>query len=209
MNFFQKSIVFFLSILTMQVGHAASLINISSWGFASSDTPHISCGIVSGSNGERVSILVYGEANRQVNGQTDPIIYIGRPGDPLDSSSNYFINDDWETDQSSTMISSVGRTPAHNLDSGVILSAPVGPVCIYGFDRSSSTDLSYINLQLTFLGNSSDRSVDEAKRSNAEYEILSQDELVSLIDGKIPESSRKIMPNNIDNIITIPRSLVD
>ncbi len=187
--------------------YASSLLNISAWGFADNQTPHIACSIISGSSSERATLLVYAEANRTVNNRTDPVIYVGRPGNPLTNSENYIRNDDWSTDDAALMIQAVGRTPNNRLDSGVFISAPAGPICIYAYELNTDSDIGRINIQLTFLGNVSNSSARNSDEAETAIKKLSPTDALDLFNAKPAIPNTKILPANTDNVTTLPRGL--
>lgn len=188
--------------------HAASLLNISSWGYADHQSPHIACSIISGSSSERVLLLVYAEANLSYNNRTDPEVYIGRPGNPLVNPSAYVYEDDWSTSDTSAMIRAVGRTPNNHNDSGVFISAPPGPICIYAYELNGNSGTGRMNAQLTFLGNI--RSAAEEKSSKvgaAKIEKASQADILSLFSNDSNEPVTKISPADSDIVTTAPDGL--
>ncbi len=192
---------------------AGEVINISSVGFMDFSTPHIACTIVNPSrSGERIIILVYAEANRTYNHLTDPVMYIGRPGSPVNSSSStqdYFRNDDWDKSQASRMISAVGRTPVNDLDSGVIVSAPTGALCMYAYDIDNSNGLGRVNLQFNYLGTSSESATaGQEKGDNGGIRVLSPAEAQQLLNNQENTGMEmRIMPPNSDPVYSTPPSL--
>lgn len=197
--------IFFSFILTSNA-YAASLANISAWGFATHQNPHIACTIVSTAySSQRVLLLVYGEANRSYNNQTDPEIFIGRPGNPATNPNAYLYQDDWSRDAAAAMVQAVGRTPNDNLDSGVFVSAPSGPMCVYAYEHSSNTGTGRINTQITYLGTlSSTGKSGNTDTNQRKFDKLSQTDVLDLFNNELPLPDTKMLPADTDIVTTSP-----